>query len=93
MVGTDAGRAFATVILPPVASISDNDGIASVQIKFNGSIYDATDNVTLTLRQSVYMLDYYAQDAAGNEASCAVVITVVGECYCFDFLFRSKNPI
>ena len=87
VVETDAGRAFATVILPPVAYISDNDGIASVQIKFNGSIYDATNSVTLRLRHSVYMLVYNAQDAAGNEDWCASLIEVVGECFCIDFLF------
>ena len=81
VVKTDAGRAFATVILPPVASLSDNDGIASVHIEFNGSIYDPIENVTLTPAQSPHLIRYVALDAAGNTDMCSVIITVVGECY------------
>ena len=79
VVETDAGRAFATVILPPVASLSDNEGIASVQIEFNGSVFFPTDNISLTLEHSPHQLRYEVRDASGNSAECYVTVTVVGE--------------
>ena len=79
VVETDAGRAFATIILPPVASLSDNDGIASVHIEFNDSVFFPTDNISLTLEHSPHQLRYEVRDATGNSAECYVIVTVVGE--------------
>ena len=81
VVGTDAGRAFATVVLPPVASLSDNDGIASVQIEFNGSVFFPTDNISLTLEHSPHQLRYEVLDDSANRAFCYVIVTVVGESF------------
>ena len=78
VIETDPGHAVASITLPPLVSLSDNVGVASVHVEFNGSVYVPTDSVIFSLAQSAYALLYVAIDAAGNTAKCSVIVTVVG---------------
>ena len=79
VIETDPRSALASLTLPPVSSVSDNVGVASVSIQFNGSVYIPGDSTTLTLAQSPHKVLYLARDAANNTAQCSVIVTVVGE--------------
>ena len=76
---TYVGRAFALLTLPPVASVSDNVGVASVSVEFQGIDYNPSDSITLTLAQSPHTLRYKALDTSGNPNFCLLTVTVVGE--------------
>ena len=80
VIETDPGRALASLTLPPVASVSDNVGVASLSVEFNGSVYAPSDNIILTLSGSPHTLGYVAIDTAGNMARCSLIVSVVGEC-------------
>ena len=76
---TVLGESYALVTLPDFTSVSDNVGVVDTWIIINGSQYEVGDQVQFEYVGSPHILVYHAVDAAFNEATCSVTVTVSGQ--------------
>ena len=78
---TDPGVNNVTVSLPSQDSASDNSGDFPITVDVAGVIYSVGDTVTLDLSSGmtgVHLLQYIITDAAMNNDTCDMYITVIG---------------
>ncbi len=76
---TDAGKSYATIVLPREESSVDNSGfIPTIDVIVEDMMYGVGDNVLFNLSMSPYVVQYLATDNSTNNVTCDFNITVIG---------------